>query len=60
MSSLFILIPIAIVFVTIAILVFLWAVRHDQFEDLTRQGQSILWERDEDLEKPQRSKESPR
>ncbi|MDA9556113.1 cbb3-type cytochrome oxidase assembly protein CcoS [Vibrio sp.] len=49
MESLYLLIPIAIILVAIAIAIFLWAVKSDQFEDLERQGHSILF--DEDLEK---------
>lgn len=47
MESLYILIPIAIVLVCVAIAVFLWAVKSEQFEDLERQGHSILFEEDE-------------
>ncbi|MGF1694230.1 cbb3-type cytochrome oxidase assembly protein CcoS [Vibrio kyushuensis] len=46
MESLYILIPIAIVLVCIAIAVFLWAVKSDQFEDLERQGHNILFDDD--------------
>lgn len=38
MASLYLLIPIAIVFVCIAVGIFLWAVRTEQFEDLERQA----------------------
>jgi cbb3-type cytochrome oxidase maturation protein len=44
-----VLIPIAILLVCIAIGVFFWAVRSNQFEDLERQGSSILF--DDDLPK---------
>ena len=47
MESLYILIPIAIVLVCVAIGVFLWAVKSDQFEDLERQGHNILFDDDE-------------
>lgn len=47
MESLYILIPIAIFLVSVAVAIFLWAVKSDQFEDLERQGHSILF--DEDL-----------
>ncbi|CAB0149945.1 hypothetical protein PSI9734_00518 [Pseudidiomarina piscicola] len=47
MESLYILIPIAILFVIIAIAVFLWAVRSDQFEDLERQGMNVLLDDDD-------------
>lgn len=42
MDSLYVLIPIAILFVIIAVGVFLWAVRSDQFEDLEREGMNVL------------------
>ncbi|AXY01050.1 MULTISPECIES: cbb3-type cytochrome oxidase assembly protein CcoS [Vibrio] len=47
MESLYILIPIAIVLVCVAVAIFLWAVRSDQFEDLERQGHNILLDEDE-------------
>lgn len=42
MESLYVLIPIALLFVAIAIGVFFFAVKSDQFEDLERQGMNIL------------------
>ncbi len=50
MASLYILIPIAILFVCIAVALFLWAVKSDQFDDLERQGQNILFEEDDEKE----------
>ena len=47
MSVIYALIPIAIIFVIIAVAVFFWAVRSDQFEDIERQGLNILMD-DED------------
>ncbi|MGO1329006.1 MAG: cbb3-type cytochrome oxidase assembly protein CcoS [Idiomarina loihiensis] len=47
MSVIYALIPIAIIFVIIAVAVFFWAVRSDQFEDIERQGFNILMD-DED------------
>ncbi|WP_026960120.1 MULTISPECIES: cbb3-type cytochrome oxidase assembly protein CcoS [Aliagarivorans] len=44
MSIIFILIPIALVFVAIGIGVFFWAVNNEQFEDLDRQASNILFE----------------
>ncbi len=46
MSIIYVLIPIAIIIVAIAILIFFWAVRSNQFEDLDRQGYSILFDDD--------------
>ncbi|WP_104399778.1 cbb3-type cytochrome oxidase assembly protein CcoS [Vibrio penaeicida] len=51
MASLYILIPIAILLVCLAVAVFLWAVKSEQFEDLERQGHSILFDEDEMHEK---------
>lgn len=50
MSIIYVLIPLAIIIVGIAIVVFFWAVRSNQFEDLDRQGYSILF--DDDISKP--------
>ena len=47
MESLYILIPIAILFVIIAVAIFFWAVRSDQFEDLERQGMNVLLDDDD-------------
>lgn len=47
MESLFLLIPIAGVFVVIAVAIFIWAVKGDQFEDLNREGERILFDDDE-------------
>lgn len=43
------LIPLAILLVSIAVGVFFWAVKSNQFEDLERHGSSILF--DDDLPK---------
>ncbi|KXF80583.1 cbb3-type cytochrome oxidase assembly protein CcoS [Enterovibrio coralii] len=56
MESLYILIPIAILLVCVAVGVFIWAVKSEQFEDLERQGINILL--DEDEKSPSRSQSS--
>ena len=48
MESLYLLIPLAGLFVAIGVGVFIWAVRRDQFEDLDREGQRILFDDDDD------------
>ncbi|MCW8330856.1 cbb3-type cytochrome oxidase assembly protein CcoS [Photobacterium sp. SDRW27] len=58
MASLYLLIPIAIVFVCIAVAIFLWAVRSEQFEDLERQGYDILFDESEP-EKPSKANTPP-
>ena len=50
MASLYLLIPIAIIFVCIAIGIFIWAVKNEQFEDLERQGYDILFDENESEE----------
>lgn len=52
MESLYILIPIAIVLVCVAVWVFIWAVKSEQFEDLERQGMNILLDDDDPSAQP--------
>ena len=55
MSIIYVLIPIAMLFVAIAVAIFFWAVKSEQFDDLNRQGSSILFEddaKDENLKQP--------
>ncbi|EKE76798.1 cbb3-type cytochrome oxidase assembly protein CcoS [Gallaecimonas xiamenensis] len=52
MSILALLIPIAVLIVIIAVAVFFWAVKSQQFEDLDRQGHSILFDEDDKDPKP--------
>jgi len=65
MASLYLLIPIAIVFVCIAVGVFLWAVKTEQFDDLERQGYDILFDESKpnnqnaDQHNPQESNKNP-
>lgn len=54
MSIIYVLIPIAILFVIIAIGIFFWAVKSEQFSDLNKQGHSILFDDDKpESTKPQ-------
>lgn len=53
MAALYILIPLALVLLAVAVAAFVWAVDHDQFEDLDREGRRILFE-DEEREHPPR------
>ncbi|MBU3022846.1 cbb3-type cytochrome oxidase assembly protein CcoS [Aestuariibacter sp. A3R04] len=46
MSIIYVLIPLAVIIVALAIAVFFWAVKSNQFEDLDRQGYSILFDDD--------------
>jgi len=44
MSIIYILIPIAVILTALGIYLFFWAVKTDQFEDLEKQGMSILFD----------------
>lgn len=57
MSIIYVLIPIAMIFVLIAVAVFFWAVKSEQFDDLDRQSVSILF--DEDANKSSQSVHLP-
>jgi cbb3-type cytochrome oxidase maturation protein len=58
MDSLYVLIPIAVVFVVVAVAIFFWAVRSDQFEDLERQGMNILLDDDDTSNKAKDDEQS--
>lgn len=47
MSIIYILIPIAAILTAIGIYLFFWAVKTEQFDDLEKQGLSILFEEDD-------------
>jgi cbb3-type cytochrome oxidase maturation protein len=47
MSIIYVLIPIAILFVCIGLGIFFWAVRSRQFDDLNKEGMSILFEEEQ-------------
>lgn len=51
MESLYILIPVALIFVAIAIGIYLWAVDSGQFKDLDKEAHSILFDNDQDSDK---------
>ncbi len=53
MSIIYVLIPIAMIFVLVAVAIFFWAVKSDQFDDLEKQSVSILFE-DDDAEVKQK------
>ncbi|MDX1676821.1 cbb3-type cytochrome oxidase assembly protein CcoS [Arsukibacterium sp.] len=44
MSIIYVLIPIAVLFVMLGLAIFFWAVRSKQFEDLDKEGFSILFD----------------
>jgi cbb3-type cytochrome oxidase maturation protein len=58
-SIIYILIPIAILLVLLAIGIFFWAVKSDQFEDLERHGHSILFDDDIAPKPPSQADKTP-
>ncbi|WP_448565390.1 cbb3-type cytochrome oxidase assembly protein CcoS [Thalassotalea ganghwensis] len=52
MSIIYVLIPIAIILTALGIYLFFWAVKTDQFDDLEKQGLSILFEEDKQNKPP--------
>ena len=56
MSIIYVLIPLAIILVAVALGIFFWAVKSDQFQDLERQGYSILF--DDDLPEEERKQQA--
>ena len=52
MNILFLLIPISLVLLSLAIWAFFWAVKHDQFEDLEGPAYSILFDDEDEVKKP--------
>lgn len=51
MSIIYVLIPIAVLLTVLGIYLFFWAVKTEQFEDLEKQGLSILFDDDIDTSK---------
>ena len=58
MSIIYVLIPIAMLFVLIAIGIFFWAVKSEQFDDLDRQSVSILFDDDKPVNNEIKKSES--
>lgn len=59
MSIIYVLIPIAILFVAIGIWIFFWAVRSKQFEDLEKEGLSILFDEDKQQVQSEKQRQQP-
>ena len=55
MEIIYVLIPIAMIFVAIAVAVFFWAVKTNQYDDLDREGINILF--DDDIQVKNKDKE---
>lgn len=59
MFSLYLLIPISLLFVVLALCIFCWAVNEGQYDDLDSEGERILFDEEDcvpeggDLDKPQ-------
>ena len=51
MSIIYVLIPIAVLLTAIGIYLFFWAIKTEQFDDLEKQGMSILFDDENDKAK---------
>lgn len=63
MSVIYALIPVAILFVVLAVIIFFWAVKSNQFEDIEREGMRILLDDEEEQTqqlKQQQDKNKPK
>ncbi len=58
MDSLFILIPVALIFVVVAVRAFIWAVNSHQYDDLDSAANSILFDDDAEVEVSEELKEA--
>lgn len=54
MEILFLLVPIALIFIALAIKLLFWAVKNGQYDDLNTEGQRILF--DDEAKPPVRAK----
>lgn len=57
MSIIYILIPIAIILTSLGIYLFFWAVKTEQFEDLEKQGMSILFDDESQIKNIEKKQE---
>ncbi|WP_404417195.1 cbb3-type cytochrome oxidase assembly protein CcoS [Marinospirillum sp.] len=51
MNILFLLIPLSLILLSLAVWAFFWAVKHDQFEDLEGPAYSILFDDEDEVKK---------
>ena len=57
MESLYLLIPISVIFIAIAIRLFFWAVNSGQYDDLDSEGERILFDRDSSVDELEKKEE---
>ena len=50
MSIIYVLIPIAALLTALGIYLFFWAVKTEQFDDLEKQGMSILFDEEDEIQ----------
>ena len=58
MEIIYVLIPIAMIFVVLGIMAFFWAVKTDQYTDLDKEAINILF--DEDTPRPRKNNNIPK
>jgi cbb3-type cytochrome oxidase maturation protein len=60
MSIIYFLIPIAVLLTALGIYMFFWAVKTEQFDDLEKEGMSILFDNKDDEESPIQESNKPK
>lgn len=60
MSIIYILIPIAILLTALGVYLFFWAVKTEQFDDLEKQGMSILFDEEKEAKKEAKQSDESR
>lgn len=59
MASLYLLIPVSLIFCALAVWIFFWAVNNGQYDDLEGEADRILFEDDEDIPSAKASNSMP-
>ena len=59
MSVIYVLIPVAVLLTILGIYLFFWAVKTEQFDDLEKEGLSILFDDEKDDSAQQNKSENP-
>ncbi len=57
MDSLFLLVPLALIFCAIAIKLFFWAIDSGQYDDLDKESRRVLFDEDPPTEKQEKKQE---
>ena len=51
MESIYLLIPLVVLFSVVAVIIYIWAVNSGQYDDLDRDAEQLLFDKDEEIKK---------